>query len=103
MRRRRQLLGLTQDDVAQACNIGFRQIQKYESACSRISASRLWGLAGALRAPVGYFFEPDGPCGTAPAQAEAGPSLPDVTDAFGRLSPLERRQLLDLARSMRQA
>lgn len=57
LRARRRLLGLTQEKLAQAVNIRFQQIQKYESGANRVSASRLWALAKALDVSVGYFFE----------------------------------------------
>jgi transcriptional regulator with XRE-family HTH domain len=57
LRARRRLLGLTQQDVADACGVSFQQIQKYEHAVSRVSAAMLWGLAGALDVEVAYFFD----------------------------------------------
>jgi transcriptional regulator with XRE-family HTH domain len=57
MRRRRRLLGLTQQQLANACGVRFQQIQKYECGANRVSAARLWRIAGALEVPVGYFFE----------------------------------------------
>jgi transcriptional regulator with XRE-family HTH domain len=56
MRRRRRLLGLTQQEVAQACGVSFQQIQKYESAYNRMSVAMLWKLACALEVDVSYFF-----------------------------------------------
>jgi transcriptional regulator with XRE-family HTH domain len=75
MRRRRRLLGLTQQQLADACGVRFQQIQKYECGANRVSAARLWRIAGALDVPVGYFFEglAGAPSGT-PEQAEEGPS-----------------------------
>ena len=57
LRRRRRLLGLTQQQLAGAVGVRFQQIQKYECGANRISAARLWLLAKALEAPVGAFFE----------------------------------------------
>ena len=57
LRRRRRLLGMTQHELAIAIEVGFRQIHKYETGLNRISAARLWTLAGALKVPVTYFFE----------------------------------------------
>ena len=57
MRRRRRLLGLTQQQLANACGVRFQQIQKYECGANRVSAARLWRIASALDVPVGYFFE----------------------------------------------
>jgi transcriptional regulator with XRE-family HTH domain len=57
LRRRRRLLGLTQQQLAAVVGVRFQQIQKYECGANRISAARLWLLAKALEAPVGSFFE----------------------------------------------
>ena len=56
VRRRRRLLGLTQQELGRACGVTFQQIQKYESASCRISATLLWKLSRALDVEVGYFF-----------------------------------------------
>ena len=48
LRHRRWMLGLTQQELAQAVGIKFQQIQKYESGINRMSASRLWDVANAL-------------------------------------------------------
>ncbi len=53
---RRVMMGMSQKDVARACGISFQQIQKYESAGNRISASRLFELSTALDTPVSFFF-----------------------------------------------
>ena len=57
LRARRRLLGFTQQRVADACGVTFQQIQKYESASSRLSARTLWKLAETLDVEIGYFFE----------------------------------------------
>ncbi|MBI1197259.1 MAG: helix-turn-helix domain-containing protein [Phenylobacterium sp.] len=56
IRRRRRLLGLTQQGLGQACGVTFQQVQKYETATCRVSAPVLWKLARALDVDVGYFF-----------------------------------------------
>ena len=48
---------MTQQELGSSVGIKFQQIQKYESGANRISASRLWDIAGALDVPVSYFFE----------------------------------------------
>lgn len=53
---RRTMLGLSQKDLAQICGVTFQQIQKYETAGNRISASRLFDLSVALQTPVSFFF-----------------------------------------------
>ncbi|MBR4932633.1 MAG: helix-turn-helix transcriptional regulator [Alphaproteobacteria bacterium] len=57
IRLRRNLLGLSQDDLAKKLNISFQQIQKYEKGTNRISGSRIWQLARILNIPAGYFFD----------------------------------------------
>ena len=53
---RRTMLGLSQKDLAKICGVTFQQIQKYETAGNRISASRLFELSNALQTPVSFFF-----------------------------------------------
>lgn len=53
---RRMMMGMSQKDLASACGISFQQIQKYETAGNRISASRLFELSTALHTPVSFFF-----------------------------------------------
>lgn len=48
LRYRRQLLGLSQQSLAEKCGLSFQQIQKYESGANRIPASRLFFLASSL-------------------------------------------------------
>ena len=52
LRRRRRILGLTQQQLAGACGVRFQQIQKYECAANRMSAARLWQLAEVLEVPI---------------------------------------------------
>ena len=115
LRRRRRLLGLTQQQLASACGVRFQQIQKYECAANRMSAARLWQLAEVLQVPVSYFYE-----GLVEAQTEArnqseardnGQGLEmfgrkettDLIQAFYRLSERPRQRLLDLAKSLHEA
>ena len=57
LRTRRLALGLTQTKVAQAINVTFQQIQKYEKGTNGISSLRIMQLANFLKVPVVYFFE----------------------------------------------
>lgn len=64
VRRRRRLLGLTQGELATRCGVRFQQIQKYEAAANKMSASMIARLAQALGVEAGYFFEGlTGACG----------------------------------------
>lgn len=57
LRRRRRVLGLTQQQLGERLNIRFQQVQKYECGANRISAARLWYLARALETDVAYFYD----------------------------------------------
>ena len=57
LRMRRLSLGLTQTKVAQAINVTFQQIQKYEKGTNGISSLRIMQLSKFLKVPVVYFFE----------------------------------------------
>ena len=57
LRIRRLALGLTQTKVANAINVTFQQIQKYEKGTNGISSLRIMQLANFLKVPVVYFFE----------------------------------------------
>ena len=57
LRMRRLALGYTQTKVAQAINVTFQQIQKYEKGTNGISSLRLMQLATFLKVPIVYFFE----------------------------------------------
>ena len=57
LRMRRLALGLTQTKVAQAINVTFQQIQKYEKGTNGISSLRIMQLANFLKVPVTYFFD----------------------------------------------
>ena len=117
LRQRRRLLGLTQQKLAEAVDIRFQQIQKYESGANRISASRLWSLSRALDVPVSYFFEGleadesfrearpglNGHANghhAAPADVFQNKETIDLVRAFYTLGEEPRRRLLDLAKAM---
>ena len=56
LRQQRIALGLRQSDLAQYINVSTPQIQKYEQAINRVSASTLYVLAQWLQVSVSYFF-----------------------------------------------
>lgn len=57
VRWRRRDLKITQEQLAEMLGLTFQQIQKYEKGVNRVSAGRLFEIAGALGVPVAYFFE----------------------------------------------
>lgn len=73
LRMRRMMQGVSQEALAARIGVTFQQIQKYEKGQNRIGASRLFQLAEALSAPIGYFFEglEEGQAAVAPPVDEA--------------------------------
>ena len=57
LRVRRSLLGLSQEKLADAMDLTFQQVQKYERGINRISAGRLYQISKILNVPVNYFYE----------------------------------------------
>ena len=105
LRRRRRLLGQTQQQLATAVGIRFQQIQKYECGANRISAARLWALSQALEVPVGYFYDGLGErerksAGERGAEVAGRKETQDLIRAYYQLEERPRRRLLDLARSL---
>ena len=106
LRRRRRLLGLTQQQLAVQVGIRFQQIQKYECGANRISAARLWQLAEALETPVAYFYDGLAEAMEADAPTPKGSEVfsrketLDLIQAYYQLDERPRRRLLDLAKSL---
>jgi transcriptional regulator with XRE-family HTH domain len=107
LRRRRRLLGLTQQQLALQVGIRFQQIQKYECGANRISAARLWQLAEALESPVNYFYDGLAEAMERNESANGGRSevysrkeTMDLIQAYYQLGERPRRRLLDLAKSL---
>lgn len=99
----RESAGVTQSDLGRAIGVTFQQVQKYETGANRVSSSRLSLAAGHLGVPVASFFDDVTPndCGVAPAfRLLAVSGAPALLEAFGRLSPRQRRLLVDVAQAI---
>lgn len=103
LRRRRRLMGLTQQQLASAVGIFTQRIQKYECGMNHISAALLFQLAKALEVPISYFY--DGLANEVSVNNEgievfSRKETLDLIEAYYRLSERPRRRLLELARSL---
>jgi transcriptional regulator with XRE-family HTH domain len=56
IREERQRAGVTLIELSKIVGVRYQQLQKYEVAINRVSASRLWDIAVALEQPVATFF-----------------------------------------------
>jgi transcriptional regulator with XRE-family HTH domain len=57
IRVQRRMLGLNQTQLAKSLGVTFQQLQKYENATNRVSASMLQRAAQALGVSFGWFAE----------------------------------------------
>ena len=57
IRERRIMLGLSQQQLAAMIGVTYQQAHKYERGLNRISAGRLYDIAGVLSVPISWFFE----------------------------------------------
>ena len=101
IRMRRLSLGLTQTKVAQAINVTFQQIQKYEKGTNGVSSSRLMQLSQFLKVPITYFFEE---YKDYKAISETNTSAEDLnfsflTKIFSSLSKTEKEKILYFIRN----
>ncbi len=110
IRMRRKELGISQERLAESIGLTFQQVQKYERAANRVSASKLWEMSRALSTTIGYFYEGIGEATErrgsntsrqsmqdfllTPEGMELATIFPKI--AKGRL----RRRVLDLVRAM---
>ncbi|WP_311976130.1 helix-turn-helix domain-containing protein [Bradyrhizobium aeschynomenes] len=93
LRLRRNLLDLSQDDLARRLGLTAQLIQKYEAGETRISASRLYEIANQLAVPITWFFdEIDVNARAAATQA----SQEQAADFSELVTKRESRQLLEL-------
>lgn len=60
IRLRRNMVGISQEKLAEGLGVTFQQVQKYEKGTNRVGASRLQSIAAILDAPISFFFE-EGP------------------------------------------
>lgn len=110
LRRRRRLLGMTQQELAVQVGVRFQQIQKYECGANRMTSSRLYSLARAMNVPVQYFFDgldeqmgPGRPANDAESLESDVLSQKETLElvrAYYRLGERPRRRLLDLAKAL---
>lgn len=107
IRRRRWMLGVTQQQVASRIGVQFQQLQKYETGTNRVSASRLWEISKALEVPTSYFFEGIGDESSGTGDPLAGlhndhkdKETMALVNAYYAMPETHRRKLLELARAL---
>lgn len=98
LRRRRSMLGISQSKLADALELTFQQVQKYEKGQTRIGVGRLWDISKILGVPITYFFENlDGKVFSS-ASVPFSPVLAENKESI-EADPLARRDVRDLLRA----
>lgn len=107
IRRRRTLLGLTQEQLADALGISYQQVQKYETGANRVTAGRLFQIGQSLQCDVAFFYQDLAETPADPAQATQGGvdvSSRAVIELVRNFQAIEsealRSSLLNLARNI---
>jgi transcriptional regulator with XRE-family HTH domain len=111
IRRRRRLMGMTQKDLGDILGLQFQQVQKYECSSSRVTASRLYLLASALKVPIAYFFTdlPENPANgisdsdrarMATTEMLCEKETQELLSAYARLPEPVRRKLRTFAKGL---
>jgi transcriptional regulator with XRE-family HTH domain len=106
VRARRQLLGMSQEQLGNTLRVSFQQVQKYERGSTRVSASALFEISRALDVPISYFFDPRPDASEAPVMSSDASLLGkretlELMRAFRRITDSEiRRQVVALVKSM---
>lgn len=99
LKQRRNLLGMSQEQMGRALGLTFQQIQKYERGANRMGASRLHQISKLLNVPVAWFFE-DMPGVVLPRIGLAEPPQ-DPLDGMPKPDPevMQQRETLELIRA----
>jgi transcriptional regulator with XRE-family HTH domain len=109
IRTRRRQLRMTQTALGDKLGVTFQQIHKYESGKSRVPASQLRHVAGALDVHVGYFYGHDAAAGvdTAGGAPGIGPltqrHATDLLECFQVMKAPQRNALLRIAKALAAA
>jgi len=105
IRMRRKEMSVSQERLAEALGITFQQVQKYERGANRVSASKLWEIAMALKTPVAYFYDGLNDRDSTASHGDAAQEFMLSTDGielmacFPRIAePSIRRKIVELVR-----
>jgi transcriptional regulator with XRE-family HTH domain len=110
IRARRLAIGMSQAALGSAVGVKFQQVQKYETAYNRVSASRLWAIADALDVEVMQFFGGILPVAgnTHGKKSEpkdnnprfSDPEVLELTELYNVLPTSHKKAVLEVVRSM---
>ena len=97
LRKYRVRCGYSQRDIANAIDVTFQQVQKYEDASNRISASNLFAVCNYLELDIDTFFGDVGALPTGNKQLKEAIKLERL---ISRLAPDVRNALIRIIQAM---
>lgn len=102
IRLRRKAKGLSQQQLGDACDVSFQQIQKYERGSNRVSFSMLVRIAKAMSCHVfDLVAEVEGLGEGIPSATLTQPEAPLVMEAMSQISNKATRwAIVELARAL---
>jgi len=109
IRMRRKELGFSQERLAEAIGLTFQQVQKYERAANRVSASKLWEIARVLSTSISFFYAGLADAAETPTSNLASDAIQDflmtpdgmeLAASFPKLPRQVRHKVLELVRAM---
>ena len=104
IRERRVMLGLSQQQLAAMIGVTYQQAHKYERGLNRISAGRLFDIAGVLSVPISWFFEGMPPPGSSTELTPRQRMTLEMARNFALIDNLKQQEALSaMARALVQA
>ncbi len=104
IRERRIMLGLSQQQLAVMIGVTYQQAHKYERGLNRISAGRLYDIAGVLNVPISWFFEGMRDDGAAIEMTPRQRMCLELARNFAAIDNLKHQEALSqMARALAQA
>lgn len=91
---------MSQEELAEALDVTYQQVQRYENGTNRLKVEKLQAVAEALSVPLSYFFESY----TSSAVAEEKPSYLSAEETallryFRRIKkPASKNTVIQVAR-----
>ncbi len=102
IRLRRNIERMSQSELADQLGMSFQNVQKYERAGNRVSASALWRVAEILKVPVSFFFEGFGDAGYVPPDPELEEAMVQMAKLFREIPTPIRLEITRLITTIAQ-
>lgn len=103
IRLRRNVMGVSQEKLADAIGVSFQQVQKYEKGTNRVSSGKLYDIALALQVRVAFFFD-EADAGEEKSEALALAATPDGINMLRAFAAIHdhnaRKQIIGICKTV---